>query len=204
MNSEQRINDEFPADVDRILCSERPTLVAAQRLSAITSEPVQAISKRIPVPSGMDRDLVYRTLAVRAQEGFASLLMLVEANVANHARLLLRPLTEDRIFLGWLNTLDNETADRFIRLRTVLDLIEGIQSQRRFLPWAYAWLGVTPPPADAWGLRIPPTRDDLVKKVNAEFRDLGRPFGWGEARANSEGDGRSCWIDPGIRILLPG
>jgi hypothetical protein len=153
-NGRGAADEAFWREVDEVLKSERPAVVAARRLHALAAGQIKVVAEGVHAPKGFGRDLVYRCIAVRTQATFASLLLLLEAGVGHSARVLLRPLSEDRIFLGWLGTLDEQTANEFVRLRTVFDAADGYEAQRTFLPEAYSLMQVDPVPPNARGMNI--------------------------------------------------
>ncbi len=189
---------ELWSAVNQALAAEDSVLRAASRLLELGNDAVRGVSVEVHLPTGFDRDAVFRCIAVRAQETLTSVLQLVEMDASHHARLLLRPLVEDHIRLGWLRTLDVQVANRFIALRVVLDVAEGYEAQRRFLPTAYSALGVDPVPSGATGLQHPPMAQ-MVARAKDELRELGRPFGWQRGgptvKAMAEAAGRVAEYD---------
>jgi DNA-binding phage protein len=169
-------NKDWMADVDVVLEAPNTILEASKRLLASSARAVYSISQNATV-AGLSRDTIYRCIAVRARESLTTLLLLAESR-GHHARLLLRPLVEDRLFLGWLRTLEEPTAEAFLRLRAICDVAHACEVQRDFLPNAYAVLGVDPVPPGAPGLSI----DHMAKvrtTAEAEFRELAKRHGWG-------------------------
>lgn len=167
------------AELEVALAGPRTLAVAAHKLLDLAGSKVQAVSQNVQVPAGLARPLVYRIITVRTQEAFASLLALVDRDLSHHARVLLRPMVEDRFFLGWLDSLDELTADEFIRRRALVDILAGYEAQQRFLPEAYAGLGVPVVPPSAAGMRLG-LNTDAVTKANSALRELGRRHGWGK------------------------
>ncbi|HSH59632.1 MAG TPA: DUF5677 domain-containing protein [Acidimicrobiales bacterium] len=171
------VSDELPPGAEEVLAANNSQLLAAGRLVDLARTAVRYLSRDIHLPEGLGPDLVLRCIGVRAHETLTSVIQLIESGASHHARLLLRPLVEDLIFSGWLRTLDIDIASRFILLRAALDIGEGYEAQRRFLPTAYASLGVEPVPVGAPGLRFE-TMVHVVQKAAEELKQLGRPLGW--------------------------
>lgn len=187
--------NELRQEVNQVLAAENPVLLAARRLLELAQDAIHDVSHEVHLPEGIGRDLVFRSIAVRTHDTLSSVLHLVEAGASHHARLLLRPLVEDHIFLGWLRTLHPEVADKFLRLKACLETARGCEDQRRFLPSAYASLGVEPVPAAAAGLGVP-QMTGVVQDVENQLRELGRPFGWAKGgpsvKAMAESAGRTA------------
>jgi DNA-binding phage protein len=169
-------NEDWMADVDVVLEAPNTILEASRRLLASSAGAVNSISQNVTV-AGLSRDTIYRCIAVRAMESFTTLLVLAESR-GHHARLCLRPLIEDHIFLGWLRTLAEPAAEAFLRLRAICDVAHACEVQRDFLPKAYAVLGVDPVPPGAPGLSID-HMDKVRTTAEAELRQIAKRHGWG-------------------------
>jgi hypothetical protein len=156
-NDANLAEEALSQDVERVLASEHTLLLAAQRLCAVTVQPIRAISEAVHAAQGLGRDLVVRCIAVRNQETFESSCYCSSRSgecCARAARVLLRPLPDDRFFLGCLLSLDQNAADEYVRVRTMVDVADGYEAQRQFLPSACASLNVDPVPPNARGMSI--------------------------------------------------
>lgn len=171
--------------VKAVLDGDNSLLAAAHQLEALGAAAVSPFTTNVHLPNGLSADTVTRCIARRTQEAFETLLVLVGLGNGNHARLLLRPMVEDHIFLGWLQTLDGEIADQFVRGRAGIELLKGYQAQRDFLPEAYTALGVTDAVGRAPGLLMS-LPDDALAEEHTKMKALGRGLGWKE-------DGPSVW-----------
>jgi hypothetical protein len=172
-------------EVTAVLDGENPLLAAAHKLQALGSAAVSPLTTDVHLPGGLTADTVTRCIARRTQDAFETLLVLVGLGNGNHARLLLRPMVEDHIFLGWLRTLDNETADHFVRGRAGIEILKGYQSQRGFLPEAYEGMGVADAVGRAPGL-IMDLPEHLLDTEHKKMKELGHGLGWKD-------DGPSVW-----------
>jgi hypothetical protein len=180
MSESTEVPDELDAEfwnqVDLVLNSSHTIRGACRQLLELASGPIAAVATAGRFTEGLTRDLVFRSVAVRAQETFASVLDLIDADRGSQSRTLLRPLVEDHIFVGWLASLSPALAHEFIYLRTLADIDEGVAAQEEFLPDAYSALGVSPTPHEAPGLRVPAS--PLRREASTRLKALGKPLGW--------------------------
>lgn len=172
-----QVDNQLMEDIEAALAADHTILVAARRLVEAAEEAVHQAARDIDASRGWNREVVYRCILVRTHKAFSSLLTLVENGFPYNARLLLRPMAEDHIFLGWLSSLDADVADEFVRLRALDDLLDGCEVQHRFLPRAYADMGVDPVPPGASGLHSRPSPNGR-QVVGEALKRLGKPLGW--------------------------
>lgn len=171
--------------VKAVLDDDNSLLAAARQLEALGAAAVLPLTTNVHLPDGLSAEAVIRCIARRTQDAFETLLVLVGLGNGNHARLLLRPMVEDHIFLGWLQTLEGETADQFVRGRTGIEILKGYQAQGGFLPEAYSAFGVTDAVGRAPGL-VMSLPDDALAEERTRMKELGHGRGWKK-------DGPSVW-----------
>lgn len=131
----------------------------------------------LPLPS-LNLDLLMRSVCRKAEETLLSIITLVEADQDYYAMPLLRPLCEEYLLAEYLCTLDRITADEIIKQKTNLDILKGIDAQKRFFPEAARAFDVN----DFENLPDHEERTiELQNRISTqrnELKDLGKPLGW--------------------------
>ncbi|AGA26398.1 hypothetical protein [Singulisphaera acidiphila] len=129
-----------PTD-DEIISEVGPLIEAGdiKALYLVASKKIQEILKRLTdrICEGVDgtkadASLVIRTIARKSEEALTSVIYCVEGGHNYAATGLLRPICEELIFAKFLRSLHRADADEYVKLRSILDIHEGISAQGRF------------------------------------------------------------------------
>jgi hypothetical protein len=179
-------------------------LGAACRYLDVISPAIAAICDKvnIAIPG---RDVILRCIVKRAQENLHMIVSTVRSEHSHMSIMPLRPLCEDLIYGCWLRTLPASEADEMIHLGTMVDLLNGLKVQSRFLPTAYAQFtllaGEGKGEASEWlsrqnsYLRANSRADSHKQKFRRQLRELGIRLGWPSGRQPSIRDmAASCGL----------
>lgn len=177
----QPTNDEIVAEIgDLIKSGERKTvyLTAAKRIQGFLKHLADQVCNGVDGTKA-DASLVIRAIARKTEEDLASVIYCVEGNHCYAATGLLRPICEELIFAKFLRSIARTDADEFVRMRSLLDVHEGIKAQEDFFAdqqRVYRWAdnsvpgSVVKPPADL---------EQRIAELKAKMKDLGKRIGWG-------------------------
>lgn len=129
-------------DVERVLGDPKSVLRAGERLLTLAAPYIEETCTDVYVGHGLDRELIYRIAVRRAYDSVATVLALLESPHGQGARVHVRSLADDLFFVRWLATLEEQVAAEYAQLRVVVDVLEAVVAQDRFLPIAYRQMQV--------------------------------------------------------------
>jgi hypothetical protein len=158
-------------DMDRLLVE------AAHEIRALLRPAIDRISTRLDGAQFPNRDLLNRCMARRQQEAFDGILSLVADGREYLATVMLRPMCEDLIFLGWINGLDQRDADEYLVVRAKEEITRGLAAQEAFFPRLREMLHLGGAPEDT--VRIQ-RLDAELQELKEALRGIGRRAGWGD------------------------
>ncbi|MFD3685450.1 DUF5677 domain-containing protein [Nocardiopsis sp. NPDC058631] len=161
------------AEVDEVLHGERTLWRATERLVGLTAPYVDEVCLGVPLTEGgFNVDIVSRTIVRRAHDALAAITAAVDSPARANARVHLRTMTEDLIFLQWLRSLDEGVAAKFVQINALVEALTAVDTQEKFLPIAYQRLGTDVP-----NLGFPDVTDTLERAKN-DLKELCRGQGW--------------------------
>jgi hypothetical protein len=161
-------------DVSEVLNSEQTLRLAAERIVALAEPYVDETCQGVPLVAGFNGDIACRAIVRRAHDSLAATTMAAGSPARANARVHLRTLTEDLIFVKWLLGLDEEVATEYVQRSARVEVLRAIEAQLQFLPVAYKRLKTDVPdlgfsdPARALG------------QAQEEFANFCRTQGWGK------------------------
>jgi Family of unknown function (DUF5677) len=125
-----------------------------------------------------------RCIIRKTQESLETILHLAEEGTAYYATPLLRPMCEELIFARYLQILSEEDARRYLDLKTILEILQGMKAQIDFFPKAQEKVlpsHIYEEVRERSGTSHPTEPPDLDRRISllkGELRDLGRKLGW--------------------------
>jgi hypothetical protein len=134
---------------------------------------------------GLTKTWALRCILRKTQESLETILLVVEEGTAYYAAPLLRPMCEELIFARYLHTLPGEDTKRFLGLKTLLEILQGIEAQANFFPKAQEQELPSDIYEEVRGRKgesnpvEPPDLDRRIESVKEELKNLGGDLGWG-------------------------
>ena len=133
---------------------------------------------------GLTTPWALRCIIRKTQEALETVLRIAEEGIAYYATPLLRPMCEELIFARYLRTLTEEDAKRYLELKTILEILQGIKAQRDFFPKAQEEVLPSHIYEEVHGREgkshpvEPPDLDYRITLIKRELKDLGKKLGW--------------------------
>ncbi|MEV0192231.1 DUF5677 domain-containing protein [Kitasatospora purpeofusca] len=162
------------ADVSEVLHGERTLWRATERIISLAAPYVDEVCLNVPLTAGFDVEIVSRTVVRRAHDALIAVTATLDSRARASARVHLRAMVEDLIFVKWLIGIDEAVATEYVRHRARVEALQAVKAQQDFLPTAYQQLNAEVP-------RLA-FRDasDVLEQARAELADLCQQQGWGK------------------------
>ncbi|XVQ86416.1 DUF5677 domain-containing protein [Microbispora siamensis] len=167
------VESALDAEVSQVLHGERTLSRAVERMVALARPHVDEVCRGVPLTAGFNVDIVSRTVVRRAHDALSAVAAAVNSPARASARVHLRPMAEDLIFVKWLKSLDEAVATEYVRRSARVEALRAVNTQMQFLPVAYQQLGTDVPDL---GFR---DVTDAVEREQRELADLCQAQGWG-------------------------
>lgn len=164
----------FHADVSEVLHGERTLWRAAERMVALATPHIDEVCLGVPLTTGFNVDIVSRTVVRRAHDALAAVATAVDSPARASARVHLRAMAEDLIFVKWLVGLDEAVATEYVQRSTRVEALRAVQAQLQFLPVAYQQLDTDPPDLGFGDVT------DALGRARDELADLCQAQRWGK------------------------
>jgi len=168
------IESALLADVSEVLRGERTIWRAAERIGALAAPHIDEVCLGIPLTAGFNVDIVSRTVVRRAHDSLAAVIAAVNSLARASARVHLRGMAEDLIFVKWLAGLDEAVATEYVQQSARVEALRAVEAQLQFLPVAYQQLDTDAPDL---GFGDPA---DALKRARDELANLCKAQGWGK------------------------
>jgi hypothetical protein len=161
------------ADVSEVLDGERTLWRAAERIVVLATPYVDEVCLDVSLKAGFNADIASRAIVRRVCDALAAVVTAVDSRARASARVHLRTLAEDLIFVGWLVGLDEAVATEYVQRSALVEALRAVKAQLQFLPVAYQQLNTDVPDLEFGD----PT--DALERARAELADLCQAQGWG-------------------------
>ncbi|MFG1833849.1 DUF5677 domain-containing protein [Micromonospora chersina] len=161
-------------DVSEVLNGERTLWRAAERLVALALPHVEQTCVDLPLTMELNVDVVSRSIVRRAHDSLTAVTVAVNSPARASARVHLRAMAEDLIFVSWLCLLDKTVATEYLKRSARVEALRTVEAQLKFLPLAYHELATPLPELEL----LDPT--DALVQARHELANLCRAQGWGK------------------------
>jgi hypothetical protein len=124
--------------------------------------------------------MAIRCIARKTEEAMAVVIDLVERGNAYQATSLLRPMCEELLFARFIRSLPRSDADQYIRLKTMLEIDEGIHAQDAFFTKQqrdFGWPDGSNPETTILARMEEQRISDGIKDA---LKSIGDRLGWGK------------------------
>ncbi len=176
MDSNHDATTESPlhAEVHQVLNGENVLRRAAERIVALAEPYVDEACLNVEIPPGFNVDVACRAIVRRVHDALSATTMTANTPSRASARVHLRTLCEDLIFVKWILGLNEDVATEYLQRSARVDVLRTIEAQLEFLPDAYRSLDTEVPEL---GFHDPKA---ALEQAREEYAEFCKAQGWGK------------------------